>query len=104
LPLHWNANTSQSQDDVIGVLWSGFSYNPELFHVGIYGSSVPLDFPDSTMKGTKTDTIETEEQLRDLIDYIAARHAPPLPRSPILYIDLEGVTSAVRVMRPFLPS
>ncbi|KAJ4330882.1 hypothetical protein N0V87_009613 [Didymella glomerata] len=43
------------------------------------------------MKGIRTGIIETEEQLRDLIDYIVARHAPSLLRSPILYIDLEGV-------------
>jgi exonuclease 3'-5' domain-containing protein 1 len=42
-------------------------------------------------KGIKTDIIETEDQLRDLVDYLVANHAPPLTCSSILYIDLEGV-------------
>lgn len=50
-----------------------------------------LDFPNSMMRGIKTDMIENEAQLRGMIDCLVARHTPPLPRSLILYIDLEGV-------------
>lgn len=81
----------QPEDDVIRVLQSGSSHKHELFHVGIYDSSVPLKFPTSTMKRTKTDMFQGEEQLRDVIDCFVAHHAPFLSRSPIFYVVLEGL-------------
>ncbi|KAK0506923.1 hypothetical protein JMJ35_010623 [Cladonia borealis] len=43
------------------------------------------------MKEIKTEVINTTKQIGDLIDWLVLRHAPPVPYSPTMYIDLEGV-------------
>ncbi len=43
------------------------------------------------MKDIKIEIINTTEQIRDLVDWLVFRHAPPVPYSPTMYIDLEGV-------------
>jgi exonuclease 3'-5' domain-containing protein 1 len=43
------------------------------------------------MKGIKTEIIDTAEQIGELVDWLVFRHAPPVPYSPTMYIDLEGV-------------
>jgi exonuclease 3'-5' domain-containing protein 1 len=43
------------------------------------------------MKDIKTEIINTTEQIGDLVDWLIFRHAPPVPYSPTMYIDLEGV-------------
>jgi exonuclease 3'-5' domain-containing protein 1 len=43
------------------------------------------------MKDIKTEIIDTTEQIGDLVDWLILRHAPPVPYSPTMYIDLEGV-------------
>lgn len=44
-----------------------------------------------SMKDVKTEIITTTEQIGDLVDWLVSRHAPPVPHSPTLYLDLEGV-------------
>jgi exonuclease 3'-5' domain-containing protein 1 len=41
--------------------------------------------------GNQTEIINTTEQIRNLVDWLIFRHAPPVPDSPTLYIDLEGI-------------
>lgn len=43
------------------------------------------------MEDIKTEIIDTTQQIRDLVDWLVLRHAPPVPYSPTMYIDLEGV-------------
>jgi exonuclease 3'-5' domain-containing protein 1 len=43
------------------------------------------------MKDVKTEIVDTTEQIGDLVDWLTFRHAPPVPYSPTMYIDLEGV-------------
>lgn len=43
------------------------------------------------MKDIKTEVINTTEQIGDLVDWLIVRHAPPVPSSPTMYIDLEGI-------------
>ena len=43
------------------------------------------------MKDIKTDIINTTKEIGDLVDWLVLRHAPPVPYSPTMYIDLEGV-------------
>ena len=43
------------------------------------------------MKDIKTDIINTTKQIGDLVDWLVFYHPPPVPTSPIMYIDLEGV-------------
>ncbi|EOA81420.1 hypothetical protein ACJQWK_10841 [Exserohilum turcicum] len=43
------------------------------------------------MKGIETEIINTTERISDLVDWLVVRHAPPVPYSPTMYIDLEGV-------------
>jgi exonuclease 3'-5' domain-containing protein 1 len=43
------------------------------------------------MKDIRTEILDTTEQIRDLVDWLLFRHAPPGPDSPTMYIDLEGV-------------
>jgi len=43
------------------------------------------------MKDTKTEIVNTTKQIGDLVDWLILRHAPPVPYSPTMYIDLEGV-------------
>ena len=43
------------------------------------------------MKDIKTEIINTTEQIGDLVGWLIFRHAPPVPYSPTMYIDLEGV-------------
>ena len=44
-----------------------------------------------SMKDIKTEIINTTKQIGDLVDWLVFRHAPPVPYSPTMYIDLEGV-------------
>ncbi|KAH8710118.1 hypothetical protein GQ44DRAFT_714672 [Phaeosphaeriaceae sp. PMI808] len=44
-----------------------------------------------SMKGVKTEIITTTEQVADLVDWLVLCHAPPVPHSPTIYLDLEGV-------------
>ncbi|KAF4618982.1 hypothetical protein G7Y89_g14865 [Cudoniella acicularis] len=39
----------------------------------------------------ETEVINTAEQISRLVDWFDFRHAPPVPYSPTMYIDLEGV-------------
>jgi exonuclease 3'-5' domain-containing protein 1 len=43
------------------------------------------------MKEIQIEIINTTERIRDLVDWLVFRYAPPLPYSPTLYIDLEGI-------------
>tara|TARA_R110002003_G_scaffold2519_1_gene24405 strand:- start:2921 stop:3091 length:171 start_codon:yes stop_codon:yes gene_type:complete len=43
------------------------------------------------MKDIDTGIINATEQIGDLVDWLNFRHAPPVPYSPTMYIDLEGV-------------
>ena len=43
------------------------------------------------MKDIKTDVINTTKQIGDLVDRLVFHHAPPVPTSPAMYVDLEGV-------------
>jgi exonuclease 3'-5' domain-containing protein 1 len=43
------------------------------------------------MKDVKTEIINTTEQIGDLVDWLNLRHAPPVPYSPTMCMDLEGV-------------
>ena len=43
------------------------------------------------MKDIKIDIINTTKEIGDLVDWLILRHAPPVPSSPTMYIDLEGV-------------
>ena len=43
------------------------------------------------MKDIKTDIIDTTKQIGHLVDRLVFYHAPPVPTSPTMYIDLEGV-------------
>ena len=43
------------------------------------------------MKDIQTEIINTTEQIGDLVDWLVFCHAPPVPYSPTIYIDLEGV-------------
>ena len=43
------------------------------------------------MKEIKTEVINTTKQIGDLVDWLVLRHAPPVPYSPTMYIDLEGI-------------
>lgn len=43
------------------------------------------------MKDIKTEIINTTKQIGDLVDWLVIRHAPPVPYSPTMYLDLEGV-------------
>ena len=43
------------------------------------------------MKDIKTEFINTTKKIADLADWLIFRHAPPVPYSPTMYIDLEGV-------------
>ncbi|KAI1515914.1 3'-5' exonuclease [Pyrenophora tritici-repentis] len=43
------------------------------------------------MKHIRTEIIDMTEQIGDLVDELVACHAPPIPFSPTMYIDLEGV-------------
>ena len=43
------------------------------------------------MRDIKIEIINTTEQIGDLVDWLVFRHAPPVPYSPTMYIDLEGV-------------
>lgn len=43
------------------------------------------------MRDIKIEVINTTEQIRDLVDWLVFRHAPPVPYSPTIYIDLAGV-------------
>jgi exonuclease 3'-5' domain-containing protein 1 len=43
------------------------------------------------MKDITTEIIDTMEKIGDLVDWLVFRHAPPVPYSPTMYIDLEGV-------------
>ena len=43
------------------------------------------------MKDIRIDIINTTKQISDLVDWLVLRHAPPVPYSPTMYIDLEGV-------------
>ena len=43
------------------------------------------------MKDIKTEIINTTKQIGNLVDRLVSPHAPPVPSSPTLYIDLEGV-------------
>ena len=43
------------------------------------------------MKELKTEVINTTKQISDLLNWLVSRHAPPVPYSPTMYIDLEGV-------------
>jgi len=38
----------------------------------------------------ETEVINTTEQIGSLVDWLVFRHAPPVPYSPTMYIDLEG--------------
>ena len=43
------------------------------------------------MEDIKTEIINTTERMGDLVNWLTFRHAPPVPYSPTMYIDLEGV-------------
>jgi exonuclease 3'-5' domain-containing protein 1 len=43
------------------------------------------------MKDIKTEIINTTKQIGDLVDWLILRYEPPVPLSPTMYIDLEGV-------------
>ena len=43
------------------------------------------------MEDIKTDIINTTEEIGELVDWLVLRHVPPIPSSPTMYIDLEGV-------------
>ena len=43
------------------------------------------------MENIKVDVIDTTKQIGDLVDRLVLYHAPPVPTSPAMYIDLEGV-------------
>ena len=43
------------------------------------------------MKDIKTDIINTTKQIGILVDRLVFNHAPPVPISPAMYVDLEGV-------------
>ena len=43
------------------------------------------------MRDVKIEIINTTEQIVDLVDWLVFRHAPPVPYSPTMYNDLEGV-------------
>jgi exonuclease 3'-5' domain-containing protein 1 len=43
------------------------------------------------MKNIKTKIIDTPEQIGHLVNWLIFRHEPPVPYSPTMYIDLEGV-------------
>lgn len=43
------------------------------------------------MKDIKTEIVNTTKQIGDLADWLVLRHAPSVPHSPNMYIDLEGV-------------
>lgn len=55
-----------------------------------YTSRAP-DIFISSMRDIKTEIIDTTAQIRDLVDWLVFRHSPPVPDSPTIYIDLEGV-------------
>lgn len=43
------------------------------------------------MKDINIEIIDTPEKIGELVDWLVSRHAPPVPSSPTMYIDLEGV-------------
>jgi exonuclease 3'-5' domain-containing protein 1 len=43
------------------------------------------------MKDVKTEIIDTAEHIGALVDWLIFRHAAPVPHSPTMYLDLEGV-------------
>ena len=43
------------------------------------------------MEDIETEIINTTERIGDLVDWLIFRHEPPVPLSPTMYIDLEGV-------------
>lgn len=43
------------------------------------------------MKDIRAEIINSTKQVRDLVDWLVFRHEPPIPYSPTMYIDLEGV-------------
>lgn len=43
------------------------------------------------MEDIKAEIINTTKQVSDLVDSLVPSHAPPVPHSPIMYVDLEGV-------------
>ncbi|KAI4151960.1 MAG: hypothetical protein LQ340_003172 [Diploschistes diacapsis] len=43
------------------------------------------------MRVIKTEAINTTEQIKDLVDWLVFRYAPPVPYSPTMYTDLEGI-------------
>ncbi|KAF7914351.1 uncharacterized protein EAF01_000757 [Botrytis porri] len=43
------------------------------------------------MREIKTEILNTENQISDLVDWLIFRHASPDLYEPIMYIDLEGV-------------
>ena len=47
--------------------------------------------PNLNMRDIKVEIINTKEQIGDLVDWLVCCHAPPVPYSPVMYIDLEGV-------------
>ncbi|KAF2000417.1 hypothetical protein P154DRAFT_576095 [Amniculicola lignicola CBS 123094] len=44
------------------------------------------------MKNIRTQTIDTIDQIKGLVDWLVVHHTLPTPFSPTMYIDLEGVS------------
>ena len=65
-------------------LQSTISENPLSYHVHDL-------FCNLNMNDIKIEIINTTEQIGDLVDWLVLRHAPPVPHSPTMYMDLEGV-------------
>jgi hypothetical protein len=82
------ASGSQHTIDHVNALsilhWSIFGENPLSYY--FHNLSPKLNIRDINIE-----IINTMEQIGDLVDWLVFRHAPPVPYSPTIYIDLEGV-------------
>ena len=70
--------------DTLSVLQSTIGENPLSYH--FHNSS-----PKLNMRDIKIEIINTTEQIGDLVDWLVLHHTPPVPYSPTMYINLEGV-------------
>jgi exonuclease 3'-5' domain-containing protein 1 len=59
--------------------------------VFIYKFAAPKPLRRAIMDFIKAETIDTTEEIKNLVDWLVFCHAPPVLHAPTMYVDLEGV-------------
>jgi hypothetical protein len=72
-------------------LSSWIDTRPIKFFVYVYQFAALKPLHRAIMKVIETEIIDTTEQIKDLVDWLVFRHAPPVSHAPTMYADLEGL-------------